>query len=114
MLSVGGLMTEVSAAFQFPPYFGRNWAALDDMLSDTGWNQHLQFVIVVAQPELVLMDESPCQLSRFATVLGCPNPAPNRESRSVYTVLWFEKEPEQRAMRRWMDAGVELGPTSLV
>lgn len=28
---------EISASFQFPPYFGNNWNALNDCLSDLGW-----------------------------------------------------------------------------
>lgn len=28
---------EISASFQFPPYFGKNWNALNDCLTDLEW-----------------------------------------------------------------------------
>jgi hypothetical protein len=32
-----GLFDELSAAFQFPYYFGDNWDALDECMADLSW-----------------------------------------------------------------------------
>lgn len=40
------LLTVVAQAFQFPDYFGRNWDALNDMLTDLSWLPAAGYVIV--------------------------------------------------------------------
>lgn len=37
MLTEDQLFTEVSAALQFPYYFGENWPAFDECLADLEW-----------------------------------------------------------------------------
>jgi len=37
MRTTARLFDEISAAFQFPCYFGENWDALDECLNDIDW-----------------------------------------------------------------------------
>lgn len=48
---------EVSAAFRFPYYFGWNWAALDDCLTDLEWLSFSSLLLVVDRAELLFRDE---------------------------------------------------------
>ena len=38
---------EVSASFQFPPYFGENWNAFDDCIQDLDWLSFSKIFIVI-------------------------------------------------------------------
>lgn len=38
---------EISAAMQFPSYFGENWAALDDCLCDLDWLHFSKLIISI-------------------------------------------------------------------
>lgn len=72
---------ELSAALQFPWYFGSNWAALDDMLTDLSWLRADSHLLVVEDAEELLADEIPDALamalklfaqSRIQLVLQAP------------------------------------------
>lgn len=51
------LFNELSAALQFPYYFGSKWTSLEDSLSDMGWQPHSHLVLLVADSGAVLEDE---------------------------------------------------------
>jgi RNAse (barnase) inhibitor barstar len=51
------LFDEVSAALQFPDYFGENWAALEECLTDLTWLPAKGYVLFIVWSELVLVDE---------------------------------------------------------
>jgi hypothetical protein len=55
------LFDEISAAFQFPDYFGENWAALDECLGGLSWLPAAGYVIVIQEALRVLGDEQPDQ-----------------------------------------------------
>lgn len=58
MRTVPQLFDEVSAALQFPYYFGENWNAFDECLSEIDWFPFGNgFVIVIRDAECVLADE---------------------------------------------------------
>lgn len=46
-VSEDAFFCEISASFQFPYYFGENWAALDECLCDLEWLQFNSILIVV-------------------------------------------------------------------
>lgn len=61
---------EFSAALQFPAYYGENWAAFDECITDLSWlPAETGYVIVVNDPLLVL-DESPNDFAVLVRVLG--------------------------------------------
>jgi hypothetical protein len=51
---------EVSAAFQFPYYFGENWAAMDECLCDLEW--------LYASKIFVVVDDFSCMFSNQAHI----------------------------------------------
>jgi RNAse (barnase) inhibitor barstar len=51
------LFKEWSASLDFPGYFGRNWDAFDDCLTDMSWLPSSSYVIVVTDFETVLPDD---------------------------------------------------------
>jgi len=57
MHTVDGLFEEFAAALQFPWYFGWNWGAFDECLSDLGWIDFSSFVIILRNAEQVLLDD---------------------------------------------------------
>lgn len=64
------LFTEVSAALQFPYYFGENWPAFDECLADLEWlPRGSGFVFVVYEAEQVLADAPPRTFATFEKVV---------------------------------------------
>jgi hypothetical protein len=58
MRTVEALFDEVGAALPFPYYFGENWAALDECITDLEWvPPRAGYVLVLAEADMVLDDE---------------------------------------------------------
>lgn len=68
MRSVEALFDEVSSAFQFPYYFGENWAALDECIRDLSWISSKRFLLVIGKFESVLNQDVPAR-KVFGSVL---------------------------------------------
>ena len=52
-----GLFDEFAAAFQFPYYFGNNWPALKDCLSELSWIPADAYLVCVMHADLLLADD---------------------------------------------------------
>ena len=63
--SVQGLFAELAEALQFPDYFGHNWDALEECLTDFEWLPAKGYVLLFTNAESVL----PYQEEEFATLL---------------------------------------------
>jgi hypothetical protein len=59
MRSVVQVYDEFAAALQFPEYFGENWAAFDECLTDLEWLPPEAGYVVVFTDPLLVLDESP-------------------------------------------------------
>lgn len=57
LLTKESAMTAIGTAMSFPSYFGRNWEALRDCLTDLSWIESNVVVLVIEQAE-VLQTES--------------------------------------------------------
>jgi hypothetical protein len=57
MRSVDALFDEVSAACQFPYYFGYNWAAFKECLADLSWLNCSDFLLIITRVDDVLADD---------------------------------------------------------
>lgn len=57
MRTAMALFDEFGAAMQFPDYFGENWPALDECLSDLSWMPGKAYAVVVTRAEQVLREE---------------------------------------------------------
>jgi hypothetical protein len=65
MSSYAGMFDEVSAALQFPWYFGGNSAAFDECMSDLSWLPQGRLAIFIDGLLNVLVDESPVEWQLF-------------------------------------------------
>ena len=54
MQTIASLFDEMAAAFQFPDYFGENWAALDECLADLSWLPAAGYVVLIRESSEVL------------------------------------------------------------
>lgn len=52
-----GFFQEVSSAFRFPHYFGWNWAAFDECITDLEWLRFSRLVFVVDHTEGIFRKE---------------------------------------------------------
>jgi len=59
MKTRAGLFDEFAAALQFPDYFGENWAALDECLSDLEWMPSEGYAVLMSNSLSVLSEEDP-------------------------------------------------------
>jgi hypothetical protein len=62
MRTLGDLFDEFAARLEFPDYFGKNWPALSECLSDLEWLPGSGYAIVVLESDLVLVDGDPGDL----------------------------------------------------
>ena len=51
------MLDEFARALDFPEYFGSNWDALEDCLTDLAWLSSNKFVFVVTNTDALLRDE---------------------------------------------------------
>ena len=63
-----GLFDEISAALQFPYYFGENWAALEECINDLSWLPGDAYVVIVMDALFVLNREADSELMTFLRV----------------------------------------------
>lgn len=70
MLNPSDLFNEFSAALQFTPFFGENWDAFFDCLSDPdALTDNRGLVLVILQPDEVLSEGDPREFQLFYQVL---------------------------------------------
>ncbi len=64
------LFAEAARALRFPDYFGANWDALSDCLTDLSWVPAPAYLLVVEHADQVLVDEPPDRLEVWRRVLS--------------------------------------------
>lgn len=57
--TVAGWFDEMAAALQFPSYFGENWPALADLLTDLSWLPAEEYLLIFEDAEELLADAIP-------------------------------------------------------
>lgn len=67
MRSGDAAFNEMAAALQFPYYFGENWNAVSECLTDLAWMPACGYVVVVTAALELFADDLP-QLESFARV----------------------------------------------
>jgi RNAse (barnase) inhibitor barstar len=98
------LFDEFAAAWQFPPYFGENWDALDECLSDLDWLPAQAYVLVVTNA-LHLLDSAPAEAFQvFAELISKSTQAGHKGS-TFRTVLQVEPAAEPALAARLKAAG---------
>jgi RNAse (barnase) inhibitor barstar len=64
------LFAEAARALRLPDYFGANWDALSDCLTDLSWLPAPAYLLVVEHAHQVLVDEPPDRLEVWRRVLS--------------------------------------------
>jgi hypothetical protein len=59
MRTVQGVFDEFAAAFQFPYYFGENWPAFKECLTDLSWMPASAYVVCISNADQLLADSAP-------------------------------------------------------
>lgn len=60
---------ELAAVLEFPDWFGQNWDAVDDCLTDLAWLPGDAYVLVITDADQVLADEPDQRFGLFCSVL---------------------------------------------
>jgi hypothetical protein len=118
MRSCDRLFDEFAAALQFPWYFGENWDAFDECLTDLSWlAPGAGYVLVITDPAEVLAssDEDLTILVRLFTAAHSQWATPiatgeawDRPAVPFHVVLQTLSLEEPRVIERWERAGAGL------
>jgi len=124
MRSTDGLMAKMSAALQFPHYFGENWAALDECLSDMDWLLPTKAIVVlVGEPSDVLRDEPTDELQALVKAISNASETYNspiaegewwdRPAVPFHIVLQTDPGTAGEVIEWWSSAGAQPVPLAL-
>lgn len=119
MRTVGNLFDEVSAALQFPYYFGENWSAFDECLADMDWlPSPVGIVVLVLDAVEVLADEPATELSTLGRAIAhaaetyaeAINSGEwwDRPALPFHVVLQAREEDERLVRTRWGASGASF------
>jgi hypothetical protein len=120
MRTVNGLFDEFAAVLQFPHYFGENWDAFDECLSDMHWLRSSSgIILLVANAEQVLLDD-PGELPVLVRGLASASTTYarpidlgewwDRPAVPFHVVLLSSSETARARRTRWESAGASLMP----
>jgi len=94
------LFQEWAAALQFPAYFGENWDAFEECLSDLEWMPPGGLVLFLTRADRILADAAEVELNTLADILITAA----KEWRTNHPIapfhMVFHAEPEDEAMAR--------------
>lgn len=69
MTTFAGLFNEFSNVLKFPAYFGRNFNALYDCLTDLAWLPAKGYTLLLSEVTLILSQEAPADFVAFLKLL---------------------------------------------
>lgn len=77
---------EISASFQFPWYFGENWAALDECMCDLDWLKFESIVIAIDDFQMMFCEDASLQtlLVKYLTIM-----VDYWKSRNIPVCVWI-------------------------
>jgi hypothetical protein len=114
--TIDGLFDEFAAALQFPYYFGENWDALEECLTDLEWLPANAYVLVINHSLELLDKEPPGRLSLFFRLLqrvaeewSRPGRAPTpRPPKAFHVLLQCTHETQPAMLERFATADVSF------
>lgn len=115
MKDTDGVFDEFAAAFQFPYYFGENWAAFNDCLTDLSWLPAGAYLVCITKADQLLSSETPASfevlvrnLRNIARGWGGENPnlaLMGRKATPFHILMQVSKDVEQITLNRLASAG---------
>jgi hypothetical protein len=100
-------LQEHAAALQFPPYFGHNWDALDECLTDLSWLGAAPFAVFVLDAHLVLELEDPSMLAIAVRGWSAAAEAWAKVDTPFHVVLQTRPDELEHLRSRWLAAGLD-------
>lgn len=105
---------EVAAAFQFPYYFGENWDAFYDCLTDLEWLRADGVLCCLADAEHLLEEAKP-EFSTMVEVVGAAarewnQPELPKRPRPFHVVVQVQPGREAAVTAAWAACKVDLAP----
>lgn len=64
-----GFFDEISAAFQFPHYFGENWDAFNECINDLGWLPADKYLLIIEDVDQLLLLETEEEFDKLMRAL---------------------------------------------
>ena len=64
-----GLFSEFANVLKFPAYFGNNWAALDECITDLEWLPASGYVLLLKDADQLLVDDSREEYAKFVRAM---------------------------------------------
>jgi RNAse (barnase) inhibitor barstar len=103
---------EAAAALQFPYYFGENWDAFHDCLTDLAWLPASAVVVCLTEAVHVL-ENAPADASKFARVVETAvnywnQPDRPETARSFHVIFHTTTAHHAVTVKRWHDLGLNL------
>lgn len=107
MVTLPTLYDEFAAALQFPYYFGENWNAFSECITDLEWIPADVYVLVITHAKDLLAEESEDQLEALTNLLeeaGCEWSKPVETSQAwdrpavAFHVIFQCDEPDKEAV----------------
>ena len=113
MATVKDLFDECAAALQFPSYFGENWAAFHECMTDLSWLQATSYVLIITDASEFLVQEDIGEIRHLVNVfksiaeswsiVNHPGSTWNHSEVPFHVVL--QEEPDDtEALRRRLSA----------
>jgi RNAse (barnase) inhibitor barstar len=118
MASLKGLYQEFATAFKFPDYFGNNFNALDECITDLEWLPAAGYLLIIKNAEVLLIKESDDALKGLLSILDSAGEewsAPiiqgedwDREGVPFHTILELNKSEVSSFQSRLSKLGLEI------
>ncbi|MBW4501602.1 MAG: barstar family protein [Scytonema hyalinum WJT4-NPBG1] len=115
--NVPNFFNEVGAALQFPYYFGENWDAFEECITDLSWLDSEAYLLMVSQANLLLQDAAQKDfhilmqilLNAHDTWLNQPHYVNEEEEPTAFHVLFACNDLDVSDFsQRLVEAGVEF------
>ena len=100
---VADLFCELSAALQFPHYFGENWDAFADCLQDLAWIEQGSVVIVFTDADKLLKSAKAAEVETFKNVIADAtaywNESKKKSGKTLHVI--FQSQDSDTAAKKW-------------
>ena len=114
--TIAGLLTECARALDFPDYFGHNWDALEECLTDLEWLPAKGYILLITDAGCVLPNEEEYEtfleiLRDAGEVWANVQAGMGTQRATPFHVLFAVSEQEKAKRSRWGMKSINAEPT---
>jgi hypothetical protein len=104
---------EIAASLQFPYFFGENWDAFNDCVTDLEWLPGEGIAVIITHAVHLLDKDSADTLKKFVTVIQNASqhwhkPGKGKKAKAFRVILHATKEEEAALRSKWHGPGFNL------